>query len=395
MTTDTSPVLRHQNWRFLLRDFTRAHPELVGLTAATLQRLVAIPASIAWWLATFKPEMLERDDLHVVLPGAGIHECADAGRWMSFVAWFAGRPAGTVRVTLVGLQLATDAERRPMASEGLSRATLERCWASEAAHAVARRAPADIFNGSLGAWRRSGATAADVCLLFAPGFEEHGQEWLTEDELVGLLRTGVTTGILPYSDVDGSMDMHLLRAWGLLQAPVPMKKNPWHQPHPDVERTGALALYGWHFQPKQPLALEWDDEALLELAQVYQVIRPDFERAGDAVVREIGTAGHLPDSAGGGLAYLLPEGYLVERETGVVLVPDMDGGFWPVEPDIVIPSEALANPPADELDMFARWKWATDLFTEFVNPVVNADDEDDEVQEDFLIRLLHEGGPKA
>lgn len=390
MTTETSPVLRHQNWRFLLRDFTRAHPEFVSLTAASLQRLLAIPASIAWWLSTFQPEMLERENLHIVLPGAGIHECADAGRWMSFVSWLAGQAPGSIRITLVGLQLATDAERRPMASDGLSRASLERCWATEAAHLVARRAPAEIFNGSLGAWRRSAAAAADVCLLFAPGFEEHGREWLTEDELVGLLRTGITTGILPYSDVDGSMDQHLLRAWNLLEAPVPMKKNPWHQPHPDVERTGALALYGWHFPPKQPLVLEWNEAVLDELAYVYGVLRPDFDRAGDAVVREIGTPGHLPDSAGGGLAYLLPEGYLVEKDTGVVLVAGMEGDFWPVDPDIVIPTEALANPPADGLDMFARWKWAVELFTEFVDPVVNADEDDE--QEDFLIKMLYQGG---
>jgi hypothetical protein len=67
----------------------------------------------------------------------------------------------------------------------------------------------------------------------------------------------------------------------------------------------------------------------------------------------------------------------------------MDGDFWPVERDIVIPAEALANPPADDLDMFARWKWAVHLFTEFVDPVVNTDEDDD--QEDFLIKMLHQG----
>lgn len=393
MTTAAPPVLRHQNWRFLLRDFTRAHPEFIGLTAATLQRLLAIPASVAWWLATFQPKMLEQENLHVLLPGAGIHECADAGRWMSFIPWLAGRGGGSIRTSLVGLQLATDEQRRPMASGGLSRSSLEKCWATEAGHLVARRAPAEIFNGSLGAWRRSADSAPDLCLLFAPGFEEHGQEWLTEEELVGLLRTGVATGILPYSDVDGSMDMHLLQAWGLLDAPVAMKKNPWHQPHPDVERTGALALYGWHFQPKQPLAFEWDDAALMELAEVYGVLRPDFDRGGDAIVREIGTAADLPASAGGGVAYLLPEGYLVVRETGEVLVPAMDGDFWPVEPEIFIPSEALADAPTDALDMFARWKWAVDLFTEFVSPVVDAEDSDD--QEDALMELLLGGALEA
>lgn len=366
MSQPHAPVLAHQNWRFLLREFTRAHPQFQAVTAAALQRVLSVPASVAWWISTYHPELAARSALHVLVPGAGATECDDGGRWLAFVPWFMGAGQCKVRVTLVGEQLMVDHENRPMYSEGAGRMRLERTWKTGLGALVENLPGADIVNGRLAEWRKqAGAVVPDVCVMFAPGFEAYLKSWMTEEDLLPVLRASVPIGVFPYSVVDGLVDMHVLRACGVLEDTPKMRMNPWHLPNPNIAKTGAFAHVAWELQPPAlPEQIVFSQDRFQELADLQWYLREDFAAGGDVALAHMGGRVEIRKCGLRDALFILPRGFGVTESDGIVGKIDVDG-FLPTQPPVTVPREELLARPED-IDLIGRWKWAVQLHKKYV-----------------------------
>lgn len=368
------PVLHHRDWRFLLRDFTSAHPQLRPFNAALLKFGLAPAAAAAWWLAKTQPQLLERDELHLVVPGASTFEAVDGGRWFAFLPWLLGRPDIRIAVTLVGDEVRK--ERNPPPDE----ATVVRRHGTAAKAVLASKPPSTIFEGTLGSWLSGpGASApVDACVLFSPGIGMHYKSWFGEQGLLELMRLGVPVGHFGYSKLDSMEDLEVMRLLGLDLSPTPLRQCPWYL---ENELTAAIGGYA-QFQldirlASAPDVLEFESDALHDFDSLQNYARHDYETfGGDQALERLGRRRpvYSPRTKSDDAIVLLPYEHGILESTRQLGYFDEEG-FTPFEPDLLVPAEHLANRPGDD-DTVARYMWALRLHRDWVAPTLDEHESD-------------------
>lgn len=375
MTTSDAPIVKHSNWRFLLRDFISDYPAMRKHPARALSTLLQPAASIAWWLTKVGPaELLQRDTLSLVIAGAGDVECADSGRWLSFIPWMLGMHHLQLSITLVGDELLSN-QNGAYASGGLSNSQLDRKHASSFGDVVAGRPPAQVFNGTLGQWREGPGSdvSLDLCVLFSPGFPSHCETWLTETELLPFMRSPIPMAVFGYSKVDSLEDQYLLRLLGVDLAPSEPVASPWRLEHAMSELVGCFAGVAWQMSVlDSDFKIDLNNEEARDYLDLQSYIRHDYEHYGaDTAVERMGARWPVvhPQSGKQDAIIVLP------RENGFLesdgLLGEFDEqGFHPYEIELFVPEEMRRNRPADD-QLIKRAHWAQRIHRDWVSPAIN------------------------
>jgi hypothetical protein len=362
------PVLRHREWRFLLRDFVGAHSALQAASSKALQFGLAPVASVARWLLNEQPGLLEKESLTLLIPGASGIECSDDGRWFAFLPWMLGRPGLSVQVHLVGTELNFSLGRPGFSLSGQTHAT-------SAATLVQRYPKAKLFEGTLGKWRTSSAAVAvDACILFSPGFSAHHRTWFAPGELSDFLAAG-PLGLFSYSKMDALEDQAVLRMLGFKFEARELATNPWVLEHAHLEAVGCFGRYPWSLQNVEvPAKVTHDSAELKEFTELQELLCVDAEEWGpDEALRRLSTPIAVSNEAVTDEVYLMPGGLGVLKSSGLVGSLD-DLGFMELAPPLHIPPGVLAaRPNGDELDCAM---WALRVYRDHLEPLVQ--DEDDE-----------------
>lgn len=400
MTQHSKPaVVAHHNWRFLLREVARAYPAVVqGTTAHNLQYTLKPLASVAWWVHTYRPELLERSSLTVVLAGCGIQEAVDGGRWWALLPWFLGRADMKVDVTLVGDQMIGLDEQAGgfRSSQGMSQARLEQATLSPVGNLVKSFAPARLVGGRLQDWRAQTQAPEgnaqppanpDLLVLFSPGFESHYDNWLTWKELLPFLKERVPTACFAYSALDQASDVFALGACGLKAQDASVRDNPWADAANNARMgVGCFAAKAWalelraqsleflnHPQVQELEALPFVDERMQAWHKVQQCMEHEFRMEGDICIERLGTLvdeeAHpaLPESPSA--LYRLPDGLAVHSTTRLVHKWENTAKkFIPLEPPTEVPAEFFEGRPDAPEDMVKRAIWAVAMHMAHVAP---------------------------
>lgn len=369
-----APVLHHRDWRFLLREFTSAHPQMRSFNAALLKFGLAPAAAAAWWLASTQPQLLEREELHLVFPGASTFEAADGGRWLAFLPWLLGRPDMRITVTLVGDEVRK--ERNPPPDS----ATTMRRHGTPAQGVLASKHPATLFEGTLGAWLSgpgAGATV-DACVLLSPGIGMHYKSWFGEAGLLELMRAGVPVAHFGYSKLDSLEDLEVVRLLGIELAPTGLRPCPWYLENELTEAIGGYAQFMLELKlTAAPPVFDFDSDALRDFVSLQNYARHDYETfGGDQALDRLGRRRpvHNPHTKVDDAIILLPHEHGILESTRQLGAFD-DDGFSPFEPELLVPAEHLAARPSDD-DTVARYMWALKLHRDWVAPNLDEDEPD-------------------
>ncbi len=368
MEKHLAPVVVHREWRFLLRAFTQAHRAFQGAPNKVLQFGLSPAASVARWLLTEQPHLLEREELTLLLPGASTVEGADDGRWFSFLPWLVGRPNLKFKVWLVGDELKTlHVPHEDSMIRGRDNST-------PAAALVARLPRASLFDGELSAWRQAEPQArVDACILFSPGFSRHYETWLREEDLLPYFRANTPVALFCYSKLDALEDQETLKLLGFQFTVKSMPENPWRLSHEMQSLIGAFGQYPWGIQDLVvPSEVDFSTPALAEFMALQDYVKFDFETLGaDIALARLGSR-HPLQRAGspGQVEHLI----MLPRETGYLESTRQAGffdrkGFTPFEPALLIPEESLQARPAETDDM-ARILWAIRLHRDVLAPML-------------------------
>lgn len=374
--TQVPPIQAHRDWRFLVRDLERSRPALRGASRSHLVNALLPAVSTAWWLVTFRPELLVRNKLRLLCPGAGNREAVDGGRWWRVLPWLLGKPDDFVDVVVLGDQLAglTEDGRKVAYSTDLPPAELHRRLRSPLAEQVASWAPAELINGRLADWhqREAGAQGRpDLVVLFSPGFEAHHDSWLTEDALLPLLRVGVPMACFAYSPLDQQVDAHVLGLYGLTVPNDRVVPNPWllEEMH---SLAGGFAGIGWEWVARpQELAqpLQVDEEGLRRWMAAQDLVKPQFQQYGDAYLEHLGSIELVQGPQGEVRLLALPGNLLVEMHSGLVLEWDQeDEELYDLEPELRIDVQLMQDWP--EQSLLLRMLRAIELYRDHLAPFV-------------------------
>ena len=190
------PVLKHREWRHLLKEVERNPSARVLKTwAGKATRFLLSPVvSMAWYLAAHHPELLAKPRLRILVAGAEILDADANGRNYGFMPALLGRPELELEVSLVGPAIQPMPEHQSYA--GLAN-------------------PATCHEATLAAFMAD-RTASEFDIVFAlhAGLESHAQSWLNDEGLLRLAAAGVPVVLSAYADLDAAIDVNLARAHG-------------------------------------------------------------------------------------------------------------------------------------------------------------------------------------
>jgi len=362
-----APILRYGTWKYLLRALQDRYKGLLGCSATNLEMLLAPPAGIAWWLATFRPELIGRSRLNILVAGAGSLECMDSGRWFHFLPWMLGRREGSIAVTLVGDELCGgDADSEPMRSVGMSGPRLEASLRSRESSMVLGIPSSTIVNGRLSDWRRAWPDAQiNLSVIFSPGLEEHSDDWFRENELLPILRSGGAVAAMSYSRIDHLHDRYIAGHYGLTLATERTAINPWHLRAPDQDEFGTFGLVAWELTTAAvPAKVRRDKAGWARFKAAQPILVAEFkEGGGDAGLERLGQreAIEFSDTGKSEVLYRLPfDVVLAESDRSIYQL--IDGVVVRAEPDVVLDQSWLDRWPRER--GMERLLWAVEAMAE-------------------------------
>lgn len=360
------PILRYGKWKYLLRALQDRYKGLLPCSTTNLEMLLAPSAGIAWWIATFRPELLGRSRLNILVAGAGSLECMDAGRWFHFLPWMLGMREGSIAVTLVGDELCSRANSEPMRSVGMSGPRLEASLRSSESSMILGVPSTTIVNGRLSDWRRAWPDAqVDLSVIFSPGLEEHSDDWFREDELLPILRSGSAVAAMSYSRMDHLHDRHIAGLYGLTLATERTAINPWHLRAPEQDEFGTFGLVAWELTTTRvPAKVRRDKAGWARFRAAQPILVAEFkEGGGDAGLERLGQreAIEIADTGKSEVLYRLPfDAVLVESNRTIYQLTD--GVMVRAEPEVVLDQSWLDCWPREP--GMERLLWAVEAVVE-------------------------------
>lgn len=362
----TSPALIHHEWRLLLRDFLRTHLAFQSASGRDLEVGLAAAASAARWLLREHPELLEGEKLTLLIPGAGIVECTDEGRWFGFLPWLLGRPNLQTQVFLVGNPLAVNPlSRRGAFCRGVS--------------SLEGHRPPHMFSGTLKQWQEANPNVTvDACVLFSPNFSAHYKTWFAPGELGDLL-TSAPFGLFAHSQMEALQDQQVLTLLGFKFSAQEQPANPWwlsfsydEEEDDRPDERDCFAQYSWTLRDVMaPAAVALGNPALPELLDLQRDLKNDLKTRGPEGVMydlsralPIGPSSEPPDD----WLYILPNNFGVLRAEGLIVTLTDEGLIVPFKPTLHVPSTFLDSRPA-ESDPMGCMFWALRLYRNEVAPI--------------------------
>lgn len=369
--TASPPVHQQRDWRYLQRAAIEAHRALLPMAQKTFRAQFACAASIAVWLLQHRPDLAARPRLHVLIAHATEFEALDSGRWLQFIPWLLGRPAMQLHASIVGRFADADA------GGDLDHRLRTHAWAL-----VKDRPPAELFEGSVGAWCRArlpDAAGPDLCAVFSPEFARHHDALLGPEGLMPLLRTATPVALFSASEAEQLVDVYTLRAFGLAPLDPQCWPNPWTLPAPECGPDASYARMGWAAEfDALPHEAAPDGDRLLALDDALSYVGELLRAAGDDAFLTLGEALRAAapqgdDAASPSLLLRLPGDIAVDAGNGH-LYQIQDGMAWLLDALPPVPAPALDAFPGHD-DLLARAMWAVTMHRDHVRPFSRSLDE--------------------
>ncbi|MGF6596340.1 hypothetical protein P3T23_001047 [Paraburkholderia sp. GAS448] len=214
-----SALVDHRSWGLLRRSLEgNASWDILKGAPNELQHLVlAAPCAVALWLRRFRPDLLARPTLHIVVADAdccGI-DCVDSGKWYQFIPLLANAPCLRVTVEFLS-RVPARRTRHP------NTCTITPLF--ERAHLLQS---ATIFDSKLGAAvEQCSERAIDLVFCFTPDFGHRSTEWFAETELPAAVRLGIPVGFAAQSKAEFFENQWLVDAYGYATCGRPVE-NPF------------------------------------------------------------------------------------------------------------------------------------------------------------------------
>jgi len=160
-----------------------------GVVDPALEGGLAMPSTIASWLLANASAALESAEVRIAVLGSSAME---RHAFFGLIGPMVGKPDLRVCVDFVGPDAMT-----PFSSWGLARSTAHKITTGQYA-------------------RKGDASALTLAIAFHPGFEEHGDEWLRNDDgLKQLVDSKVPVIGCSYAPEEYASDAAIAEAWGL------------------------------------------------------------------------------------------------------------------------------------------------------------------------------------
>lgn len=366
----TAPITQHREWRYLLREFRGANRQMQQYPHKLLELLLSPAACIAWWITKFHPELLQRDSLHLVVAGAEAVETSDQGRWLSFLPWLCGRPEMYIQVTLVGDNVVPDGEDSTVTRGVIDLEATGAMWQTPLASAVRERQPARMFNGLLRELRASEPAAADAYVFFAPGLELYHSAWITERDMLPLLRQRIPIAMFPHSRADATSDLHLFDLYGLKLVNREAVLCPWRVGDDD----SAVAMFAHSCLDVQvddvPKKVPDDRTRIDAYGRAMEYLSDDLTSFGIMCGEHVGEIREVPgsDNSAPDRFIMLPRMHAVRELTGEAGSFD-SGAFSRFDPPVTVPLDVIHQRPQGRSapEMLV---WAAQLHQRHVAPML-------------------------
>ena len=344
----STPVTKHSSWRYLLRELTGKpqYRALASLTAQSLEMGLAMPATIARWIALFQPKLREQASLHVIVAGAEWGpDCVDEGRWYQMIPVLLGVPDMAVKVTLVGpnCNISTRAGAPPGLKPLSASASASKGWQ-----------PAAKFVGTLGDFvRYAGLTNVSLVLLSHPGLDTHAGRWLGAGELDAVLGTGVPVGLLHYSEAELEHESYIIDTYGYSLLPH-FDRNPFALQTPGASLDSAQGAILSEMSAYLPADTFRPDPSRELLLADYELWTRTLNGEGYLVMdNERGGIANVP---GLGEVVLVPKHLGIHLATGQAYV-EQDNGRLALAQGLILPAEILREYPRKPRLPFERALW--------------------------------------
>lgn len=381
-----SPVERNKNLRFLIRE-ALARKELSGLRShpsELLASLVTPPATIAFWIRTFAPELSERPALRIALLGAGLQDGVDDGCWYGLIPWLIGNEGMRIEIDMVGPELFEEPR-----SHGIP-TTRAGCTRTPAHASNPGLPPARLIPSTAGAYLESkiGAEPIDLFFLFQPGLEDLGEySWFALGELDAVCSRGARIGLSSFSEEEFLTEDWVCRMMGY----QPGRKHVINPFGGQDTHVGAWAGLLWEIEAGPPSDWRIEDSRMQRYQAFLEAAGAKMRRTGDLFAPGAGRLATIPVRTEQGVERqdvvgLLYEGSAVSLVNGQVLdISRLPATHYPDMDEVIVPLELRARYPAADDHGFERILWASEV-SGWVEGATDVQSEGDEFD------LPHAGG---
>lgn len=366
-----SLVLQHRAWRHLLPAILK-HPSLARVRfedSDILKKLLVAPVTLAYWIASEQPQLLERDSLRIVIAGAarGL-DSVDYGRWYSILGHLLSIDI-PIEVVMVGPELEASAAH-PELRTGTERSGI---LVSRLSKAIAQLPPAGFIPDSLGNWTHNQVDQppADACFLFHPGFEAFSGAWFSQEHgFADLHKSGVPLGFASSCVEELWQEDWLTLQYGYARANV-ARANPYAIERDNPKFGGQWGGIVWSLSDKRPPdGFKEPKPEIMRFNLAMQQAKPGFSVAGNAVFAFIGGVFPIRNTETGEVATLVgtPAGIAVCVQSGRVFGQTDDGQFVVAERIPRVEEIMLRSFPGEAAHPVDRMIWATELFQGLIEP---------------------------
>ena len=280
-------------------------------------RLALLPVvSLAWYVARFVPEAIQRDRMDLWIIGAELIDGRDEGQWYNCLASLLG--VGEIHYQLVSPSL-------PEAHNP------------------------NIFHGTLDAFLEQTDSVPDLAVIFQPGFEENTS--LLEGGLGPVLRSGTKVIGSSYTEEEFERDRLMAQAFGFEVSES--QDNPFSLDPSDTGLHWADRL--WHFKQVLPPTGHKPDQGLIEAVRCLSRMVAHSRLQGLWVQpAPPGSLFEIPDTQGGRREMIhIFDNYYLDRAAGVIYGLDA-GRLRPTETQVS--GEDVSSYPGNVLPIdLALW----------------------------------------
>jgi hypothetical protein len=382
----TAPILKHHDWRFLIRDLER--DPSIGGAIKLIQReqaitLLAAPATVARFIATQHPELAARSVLRILVVGAELFDAAHEARWYQAIPAMLGTST-RVHVVAVGLQINHLSDSIPPS--------------------LSRLEPGVLLKTDVGGLCMSNPNISnnfDMIAMFQPGLESHHETWVGTGDLRRLLESGLPVMVTSYEHLEAEMDNVILQAYGY------RRKGEIHtNPFCMKDRSGTNTRWGSHVWtienhiPSPEIEQVYHPEKLEQVSKLSSALYyeqmaalqkqppgvPDFERGSTVIISCL-----LPEDAQPTLhqmIYLMSDHYLEPVTGRVVVYFSQDPGVYVHEVadgvPYTLPREVINTYPGPQTSTIERALWAASVMHKIMDSALPPEEEEEDSKEDSL-----------
>lgn len=347
--------MKHHQWRHLVRELGSVDGLQAVRQLTEMEHKLALwaPVTLARWIATEQPELLDRPALRILVVGAETVDAVDDGMWYAALPALLGRPEMNVSVELVGK---TYGEVSPELKPFLGETPPRTRFAGKLPN------PSRSHKQTISAYLKSNASDGfNLAVMFHPGFDSNFEEWFSDDGLHRLARSVPIFVAALHAD-EYITDRLVLEAYGFGDIGAPVV-NPF-----TVQTDNEAAWFAhtlWRFPTKVPAEARIHDErAHARMETLNQVLGTSFVHGHPEELCRFGIYRSFEGPNGQENLVALPFDYWLHGSSGQLFLVGAGGGLYPWRGHVVERADIDAYPGADAA-VYDRAVWCADVVKKY------------------------------